>query len=101
MRVVFELHDGWPPDAEPGWIIGLSASFIPCVLTWNAATNKWHGLRFTNEGYEGRTLPEGFRRGDDTEDFVVKWMKVGETNARDGRSADGGEGSEGQRGSGV
>ena len=70
----FETHEGWPPNGEPGFFFGFDAACNPAILHWREGA--WHGVRWQlNQQAIARynTMPEAFRRGEGTGDYVVRW----------------------------
>lgn len=73
--------DGWPPDEAPGTFIGMDAAGHVAVLWWTQMTADsivpatWHGLRYV-EGADTKIWPQGFRRGEGTEDYVIRHARV-------------------------
>lgn len=68
----FDLHDGWPPDGEPGLFFGFDVTWCAAVLWW--WEDRWLGVRLQTD--LPRPEPQAFQRGKDTEDFVVKWARA-------------------------
>lgn len=80
------VMEGWPPDGSPGEFVGWDAQGRMCVLRWQSALPddgfeaSWIGVRFDprnpmpgeRNADTAKQWPLAFRRGPDTESFVIK-----------------------------